>query len=1155
MPKASGRVTVRRRPNDGAAGLDAVEYRLVPSVTSVKVDSSGNLSAATVSVKVMKRVGQSAETDITDKLINTNKSNGLFVIWGTALGGGIGIETTVAKEMSYITFRLYQRVEGVDTVIYNTTIPILIDGAAGNWVSYVFKLSEKQPDTPTSEQTIPDGWSDAPTSSGRWWMSKATISGNTGFVIGAWSEPVQVTAEDGDNGSYVDYKYQKNTSATNYPTYDANSRNPGNAWKDTPPSLDSGEYLWMIQATIQDDELSGDGWSTPVRISGEKGASYTVNLLDGTNQGKENWLLWMSNTANPNGSKKNDDGSYTLGDKTIKPYAVEVVATQGSGIGISLRSGGSDLVGEDGFAVAFMYPVDKNIISKGSNYTLSFRAAQGGTSAKITCVIANSSQSNKLTDLQSTHQTTLYGRHNIVFTAAENGSGCEGQFYVIISFSSLTLGEAQNCGLFLGDVKLEEGNNDNTVWTTSEADKRGADGANGADAQSQFVSTVFLRQASTPSTPQGGSYDKPLPDGDLWSDGIPAGTEKLWYSHRRFTSDGKSPQDEAWTTPAVLADSANFDVVYCNNTTYNAIPQGHPNTNAEWTEDATENAIWMATCNKTLGGEWSAWKVSRIAGEKGDKGEQGEQGEQGEDATFVYMTVNKTALKQSASEQTVTAMIWERVGSGTPKDITSQIAEALSPKYAVYWRLTNSDGTAVGSMQQGTTATVPANSTNSVIFTLYYYESETSRKILQRITVPMSCDGEDGDNGISYNLRLSSAEVLYDPIDNKILDTQSEITVSLTRVDGTKIEFINTPEQAEKYGLSLYVINEKGNLSDEMLSNRRMSITTIKVDNANDADCGVTPTNGIAVKAYGSFSVSLRLNDEEIDRQFVNLVADASSINEGLGAVGIDLLNLGIVLNGEFVRVKGLNGTEIAEFKLVDGKGRLNVGLINTDELITSLLKAKRQLSGQAVDSSTSMYTSAVNRLGDGAFETFHPMMRPVKIPTGIGSTLTYEDNPALRMVVEDITINDTTYTALLQAFDSSGNLIGALTTQGWITPTDDSITYTPIEFATNEGSLISDEEAMLCKNYSSITYYYIKAKGKNSDYNGKISTEKNTSKIIKADTGSTLVRYDPKYNVTYRLTDNGNAFADSTQDGAVYSRTRYTIYPDGTVVKDSINF
>jgi hypothetical protein len=182
-------------------------------------------------------------------------------------------------------------------------------------------------------------------------------------------------------------------------------------------------------------------------------------------------------------------------------------------------------------------------------------------------------------------------------------------------------------------------------------------------------------------------------------------------------------------------------------------------------------------------------------------------------------------------------------------------------------------------------------------------------------------------------------------------------------------------------------------------------------------------------------------------------------------------------------------------------------------------------------------------------------MMRPVKIPTGIGSTLTYEDNPALRMVVEDITINDTTYTALLQAFDSSGNLIGALTTQGWITPTDDSITYTPIEFATNEGSLISDEEAMLCKNYSSITYYYIKAKGKNSDYNGKISTEKNTSKIIKADTGSTLVRYDPKYNVTYRLTDNGNAFADSTQDGAVYSRTRYTIYPDGTVVKDSINF
>lgn len=142
-------------------------------------------------------------------------------------------------------------------------------GTNGNWVSYVFKQSTTRPATPTGTSSIPSGWSDAPTSTGKWWMSKATISGATGLA-GTWSTPIQVTAEDGVDGAYTDFKYKSNTSLTDAPALSVSSRNPS-GWSDTPPILTIGQYLWFTQAQIDaNDKLIGT-WSTPVRISGEKG--------------------------------------------------------------------------------------------------------------------------------------------------------------------------------------------------------------------------------------------------------------------------------------------------------------------------------------------------------------------------------------------------------------------------------------------------------------------------------------------------------------------------------------------------------------------------------------------------------------------------------------------------------------------------------------------------------------------------------------------------------------------------------------------------------------------------------------------------------------------------------------------------------------------
>ena len=146
------------------------------------------------------------------------------------------------------------------------------DGQPGNWTSYVFKNSDTEPAKPTSSDPIPSGWSDAPTGVGIWWMSKATIDASTGKA-GAWSTPIRVTGEDGEPGPHTDFKYAKNNSTTTAPALVKTDRTPA-GWSNTPPSLSSGEYLWMTQAEIDaDDNLLHPtvGWATPVRISGERG--------------------------------------------------------------------------------------------------------------------------------------------------------------------------------------------------------------------------------------------------------------------------------------------------------------------------------------------------------------------------------------------------------------------------------------------------------------------------------------------------------------------------------------------------------------------------------------------------------------------------------------------------------------------------------------------------------------------------------------------------------------------------------------------------------------------------------------------------------------------------------------------------------------------
>lgn len=146
-------------------------------------------------------------------------------------------------------------------------------GTTGNWTSYIFQSSTIQPAKPAGTTPVPSGWVDAPTATGVWWMSKATVNGATG-VAGAWSVPVRITGIDGINGSngsngsngkdgqYTVYNFAKNSSMTTA---------PASGWSATPPSLASGEYLWMRTGMVVPPATTPASWGTAVRISGEKG--------------------------------------------------------------------------------------------------------------------------------------------------------------------------------------------------------------------------------------------------------------------------------------------------------------------------------------------------------------------------------------------------------------------------------------------------------------------------------------------------------------------------------------------------------------------------------------------------------------------------------------------------------------------------------------------------------------------------------------------------------------------------------------------------------------------------------------------------------------------------------------------------------------------
>lgn len=162
-------------------------------------------------------------------------------------------------------------------------------------------------------------------------------------------------------------------------------------------------------------------------------------------------------------------------------------------------------------------------------------------------------------------------------------------------------------------VQLDDNNRAyvNVPWTS------GTEGG-GTGHISQFTSFAFIRSKTKPSTPSGGTYENPVPNG--WSDGIPEGTDPVWFSTRVFNSDDSIAG--GWSTPTLLTDTASMDVCYSNSNTRPDAPTTHGvQNNSVWHNDAQIDDIWMAISTRTsITENWSSWEIFRIKGEKGEDG-------------------------------------------------------------------------------------------------------------------------------------------------------------------------------------------------------------------------------------------------------------------------------------------------------------------------------------------------------------------------------------------------------------------------------------------------------------------------------------------------------------------------------------------------------
>lgn len=544
-----------------------------------------------------------------------------------------------------------------------------------------YKASEAQPATPnsgsynfdTNTPTYPSGWKTSGLDlEGTIWMSFNTyISDGTNL---GWSEPIRVSGKEGvsPNTAYkaTAFKRSNKDISKEQPT-GGNYNNPiPTGWSDGIPS--GQEMLWATTRIFSSDGLSPQepAWSLPKQMTDT--ASFDVEFCDEespthvTPQGHPNntsiapeWkntatrnTIWMATSTMTNGEWSDWSVSKIKGERGNDGTSIKIKGTLSSTTELPTKPTdpsdcyviNGDLYVWDGDSWENVGPFKGD---KGDSSYLHVKyaksltendwsASNGETPDKYIGTYVDNNPTDQLvwnlykwkkwvgddgfsyeyiyklttTETAPTTPTENSQEDDFVPTGwTDDPSGVSSTNpYEWVVYRQKSSGTWSSFKGSSADTKKA------ALWA-----KYGKDGNTPIAPNTSFKAIAFKRTNDAITQPVGGSYSSPVPTNG-WSDGIPEGTEKLWGTTRIFSSDGKAPQQSAWTTPKVMADSADFDVEYCELEDYgSSVPVGHPNTNSNWSNNATKNTVWMAT-SYYANGTWSDWKIAKIKGEKGSDG-------------------------------------------------------------------------------------------------------------------------------------------------------------------------------------------------------------------------------------------------------------------------------------------------------------------------------------------------------------------------------------------------------------------------------------------------------------------------------------------------------------------------------------------------------
>jgi hypothetical protein len=145
-----------------------------------------------------------------------------------------------------------------------------------------------------------------------------------------------------------------------------------------------------------------------------------------------------------------------------------------------------------------------------------------------------------------------------------------------------------------------------------------------------------------------------------------------------------------------------------------------------------------------------------------------------------------------------------------------------------------------------------------------------------------------------------------------------------------------------------------------------------------------------------------------------------------------------------------------------------------------------------------------------------------------------------MRIVLEKISIDGTEYTALIQVFNTSGQLVWALTTIGIVNVDLSSASFRPVSLVSG----LTETQAYSTLDYTddAKTYYRVSS---NDDNNGRFVTQECTKKLISSYLVKSTTLYEPKPTSLQGINTDGSTTT-------YYRRNYYTIDSEGNVKSDS---